>query len=395
MENLQNTTGTMGFLEPSATLAITSKAKAMKAEGIDVCSLSAGEPDFDTPEVIKEAAIKALKDGKTKYTPATGIPELKKAVAAKFVKENNIETTPEQIIVAPGAKFSVFSAIAALCGPGDEVIIPAPYWVSYPEMVKASGAKVVAVNCTAENNYELDPAKLEAAVTPNTRLLILTTPSNPTGAVYRKSTLEAIADIAVKHNFMVLSDEIYEKLVYDAELPHVSIGGLNPEIGARTITVNGLSKAYSMTGWRLGYLTAPLWLVKKIAAFQSHTTSNPTTFAQYGALAALESADAEVEKMRQAFSARRDLVYQLLTAIPGVKCIRPSGAFYTFCDISSFGLGSDEFCKRLLEEAKVAAIPGAPFGAEGNIRLSYACSETTIREAVQRLSDFCQGLSLD
>lgn len=392
MKDLQKTIGFMGGLTPSATLAITAKAKALKAQGLDICSMSAGEPDFDTPEIIKQACIEALKSGKTGYTPASGLPELKKAVAEKFKKDNGIQTTPEQVVIAPGAKFSVFSAIAALCGPGDEVIIPAPYWLSYPEMVIAAAAKVVAVNTTPENNYELLPEDLEKAVTEKTRLLILTTPSNPTGAVYRKETLEKIGKLAIKHNFMILADEIYEKLVYDADKPHVSIASLSQEINDLTVTVNGFSKAYAMTGWRLGYLTAPLWLAKKIIAFQSHTTSNATTFAMYGALKALEAADAEVEKMRQAFSVRRDLIFDLVSAIPGVKCVRPQGAFYLLCDISSFGLGSEEFCNRLLEEAKVAAIPCWSFGAEGNIRLSYACSEANIRESVTRIKKFCATL---
>ena len=392
MKDIQNSEGFMGGLTPSATLAITAAAKALKAQGVDVCSLSAGEPDFDTPQMIKDAAIKALQEGKTGYTPASGLMELKEVIVEKFAKDNNIKTTAQQIIVAPGAKFSVFSAIAALCGPGDEVILPAPFWLSYEEMVKATGAKCVIVETKPENNYELLPADLEAAVTENTRLMVLTTPSNPTGAVYRKETLEAIADIAVANNFMVLSDEIYEKLVYDDDKPHISIASLNDKIADLTITVNGLSKAYAMTGWRLGYLTAPLWLAKKIGAFQSHTTSNPTTFAQYGAIAALEEADAEVEKMRQAFAVRRDLIYSLVSDIPGVKCVRPQGAFYLFCDISSFGLSSSDFCSRLLEEKKVAAIPCEAFAAPGNIRLSYACSEDNIKEAVSRLKDFCASL---
>jgi aspartate aminotransferase len=392
MIDIQNSKGFMGGLTPSATLAITAAAKALKAQGVDVCSLCAGEPDFDTPKVIKQAAIKALNEGKTGYTPASGLPELKQAISDKLVKENGVKTSAAQIVVAPGAKFSVFSAIAALCGPGDEVIIPAPFWLSYTEMVKAAGAKPVVIQTKAENNYELLPADLEAAVTENTRLLILTTPSNPTGAVYRKETLEAIAGIAVAKNFMVLSDEIYEKLVYDDDKPHVSIASLNDEINELTITVNGFSKAYAMTGWRLGYLSAPLWLAKKIGAFQSHTTSNPTTFAQYGALVALKDSDAEVEKMRQAFAVRRDLIYSLVSDIPGVNCIRPQGAFYLLCDISSFGLSSADFCAKLLEEKKVAAIPCEAFEAPGNIRLSYACSEDNIKEAVSRIKDFCAGL---
>ena len=384
----------MGGLTPSATLAITAKAKALKAEGLDVCSMAAGEPDFDTPKAVKDACIQALNESKVYYTPASGLPELRKLVAKKFTEENNIPCTFEQCVVAPGAKFSVFSAIAALCGPGDEVIIPAPFWLSYPEMVSTTGAKPVIVNTKAENNFELVPEELEAAVTEKTKLMILTTPSNPTGAVYSKAKLEAIANIAVKHNFMILADEIYEKLVYDADKPHISIASLSEEIRNLTITVNGCSKAYSMTGWRIGYLTAPLWLAKRIIAFQSHTTSNVTTFAQYGAIAALEGkADADIENMRQAFAKRRDLIYSLVSKIDGIKCLRPQGAFYLLCDISAFGMGSDEFCTRLLEEEKLAAIPCSSFGADNMIRFSYACSEENIRKAAERLQSFVAKLA--
>ena len=394
MQDLQAVSGYMGGLTPSATLAITAKAKALKAEGMDVCSMAAGEPDFDTPKAIKDACIQALNESKVYYTPASGLPELRKLVAKKFTEENNIPCTFEQCVVAPGAKFSVFSAIAALCGPGDEVIIPAPFWLSYPEMVKTTGAKVVIIDTKAENNFELDPAELEAAVTDKTKLLILTTPSNPTGAVYSRSKLEAIANVAVKNNFMILADEIYEKLVYDADKPHISIASLSEEIRNLTITVNGCSKAYSMTGWRIGYLTAPLWLAKRIIAFQSHTTSNVTTFAQYGAIAALEGkANDDIEAMRQAFAKRRDLIYSLVSAIPGVKCLRPQGAFYLLCDISAFGMGSDEFCTRLLEEEKLAAIPCSSFGADNMIRFSYACSEENIRQAAERLQKFTAKLA--
>ena len=394
MQDLQKITGFMGGLTPSATLAITAKAKALKAEGLDVCSMAAGEPDFDTPKAVKDACIQALNESKVYYTPASGLPELRKLVAKKFTEENNIPCTFEQCVVAPGAKFSVFSAIAALCGPGDEVIIPAPFWLSYPEMVSTTGAKPVIVNTKAENNFELVPEELEAAVTEKTKLMILTTPSNPTGAVYSKAKLEAIANIAVKHNFMILADEIYEKLVYDADKPHISIASLSEEIRNLTITVNGCSKAYSMTGWRIGFLTAPLWLAKRIIAFQSHTTSNVTTFAQYGAIAALEGkADADIESMRQAFAKRRDLIYSLVSKIDGIKCLRPQGAFYLLCDISAFGMGSDEFCTRLLEEEKLAAIPCSSFGADNMIRFSYACSEENIRKAAERLEKFVAKLA--
>jgi len=381
----------MGSMAPSATLAIDSKAKAMKAAGEDVCTMSAGEPDCPTFAPIIQAAIEALQKGKTGYTPASGIPDLKKACAEKLQRENGIETKMEQIIVSPGAKYSCFATIAALCGPGDEVIIPAPYWLSYPEMVRGVGAKPVFIPARTENNYEIDPAEFEGAITDKTRLLVLNSPSNPTGAVYRRQTLEKIAEIVIRKDIMVLSDEIYEKLTYDDALPHVSIGSFSKAINDRTITVNGFSKTYAMTGWRLGYLSAPQWLTKKIAALQSHTTSNPTTFAQYGALKAF-ACTAEVAAMKQEFQRRRDLIHSLVSDIPGVKCSRPAGAFYLFCDISSFGLTPFKFCERLLDEQKVAGVPGEPFGSDRCIRFSYACSQETIRKAAERLKAFCATL---
>lgn len=392
MNDLKLSECPMAFLSPSETLAIAAKAKALKDAGENVCSMGAGEPDFDTPDHIKQAAIDALLRGETKYTAATGIPSLKNAIAEKFEKENGFKVDPSRIVVSPGAKFSGFAAICTLCGPGDEVILPAPYWVSYTEMIKSAGATAVVIECSPENNYELDLAELEKAVTPRTKLLILNSPSNPTGAVYRPSTIEKIAEIAVRHNFMVLSDEIYEKLVYDPEFTHKSIASVSPEIAELTITVNGFSKAYSMPGWRLGYLAAPKWLVSRIAAFQSHTTSNPTSFVQYGGLAALKGPQEPVEKMRKAFAARRDLIYSLISAIPGVKTIRPSGAFYLFFDISSFGMDSAEFVDKLLEVEKVAGVPGKAFGSPNCVRISYACSEETIREAAKRIARFCASL---
>ena len=392
MKDLKETQGSMAFLQPSQTLAITAKADALKAAGENVCAMGAGQPDFDTPEHIKQAAIKALTDGKTKYTPSSGVMELRKAIVDKLDADNGIKCDPAQVIVSPGAKFSGFAAIAALCGPGDEVIIPAPFWLSYPEMVKAAGATSVILNTKAENNFEVDLAELEATITPRTKLLILNTPSNPTGAVYSRKTIEGIAALALKYNFMVMSDEIYDKLVYDAEYPHCSIASLSSEMAEQTITINGFSKAYSMPGWRLGYLAAPLWLAKRIAAFQSHSTSNPTSFAQYGAIAALTGPQEPVEEMRKAFAKRRDLVYDLMSAIPGIKTIRPQGAFYLFFNVSSFGLGATDFVTRLLDEQKVAAVPGDAFGDTQSVRISYACSDAVIREACARIATFCKGL---
>jgi len=391
MKDLTRTIGTMGDLAPSATLALTAKAKALQAAGENVVSLCAGEPDFDTPEHIKEAAIAALRAGDTKYTPNAGTPALREAIAAKLVRENGFACKASQVVVGPGGKFSCFSAVAALCGPGDEVILPAPYWLSYPEMIRAAGATPVVVPCRAEDNYEICPEALAAAVTDRTRLLILNSPSNPTGAVYRRRSLEAIAAVAVKRQFMVLADEIYEKLTYDAGFPHVSIASLNPEIAALTITANGFSKVYSMTGWRLGYLAAPEWLAKKIDALQSHTTSNATSFAQAGALAALKGDQAPVEAMRQAFAVRRDLIHSLMSAIPGVRCIKPQGAFYLLCDISAVNPDAMAFSDQLLAEAKTAVVPCDAFGVDGHIRLSYACSEQVIRESARRIGEFCRA----
>ncbi len=392
MNDLTACNSTMAFLTPSATLAISAKAKAMKAAGEDVCSMGAGEPDFDTPAHIKQAAIDALLRGETKYTPASGIPELKKAIAEKFERDNHFKVDPSQITISPGAKFSGFATIVALCGIGDEVILPAPYWVSYPEMIKAAGAKAVIVPCRAENGYELDPADFEKAITPRTKLLILNSPSNPTGAVWKRSTIEKIAEIALKNNVMVMSDEIYEELVYDADAQHTSIASLSPEMLEHTVTINGLSKAYAMPGWRLGYLAAPAWLSKRINAFQSHTTANPTSFVQFGAIAALNGPQDEVVAMREAFAKRRDLIYSLASSIDGIKAVRPQGAFYLFLDISSFGLASNDFVVKLLEQEKLAAVPGDAFGDDRCIRLSYACSEELIRKSLDRLASFCASL---
>ena len=387
-----STSPTAGDLSPSLTLAITSKAKAMIAAGENVISMCAGEPDFDTPEVIKQAAIKAIQAGDTKYTPAAGRLDLRQALSKKFKVDNNLNYEPTQIVVAPGGKFSLMSVIQVLCSAGDEVIIPTPSWLSYPEMVKTTGATSVFVETTVENNYCLDMPALEKAVTSKTKLLILNSPSNPIGNVYSKELLQQIGELAVRKNFMIISDEMYEKLVYDKGSEHHSIASFSPEIYERTVTINGFSKAYSMTGWRLGFLGAPKWLASKISALQSHATSNPTSFAQAGAIAALENSATEVEEMRLAFKKRRDLIFKLLSDIPGLKTLEPKGAFYIFPDISSFGLESMEFAARILEEKKLAVIPGTPFGAPNNIRLSYACSEENITEAAKRLKEFCASL---
>lgn len=389
MHNLEENFSPLGAMQPSATLAISAKAKELKAKGADICSMTAGEPDFDTPQAIKDACIKAINEGKVRYLAASGLPELKKEIVKKFAG-NGIKTAPENIIVSTGAKFALFQAITTLCGAGDEVVLFAPYWLSYPEMIKASGAKVVEVVTHPENNFEPLKADLEKAITSKTKLIICNSPNNPTGAVYSLKTLQMIADIAVKNNIMVLSDEIYEKLVYNPQVKHISIASLNPQIADLTITVNGFSKAYAMTGWRLGYLTAPLWLAKRISALQSHATSNATSFVQYAAVTALEGkADAEVATMIKAFAARRELICSLLKNVPNLSFFEPQGAFYVMCNISKTGLNADEFAKKILEDKLLAVIPCSAFGAPDYIRLSYACSEENIKEAVKRLNEFC------
>lgn len=389
MHNLEENFSPLGAMQPSATLAISAKAKELKAKGADICSMTAGEPDFDTPQAIKDACIKAINEGKVRYLAASGLPELKKEIVKKFAG-NGIKTAPENIIVSTGAKFALFQAITTLCGAGDEVVLFAPYWLSYPEMIKASGAKVVEVVTHHENNFEPLKADLEKAITSKTKLIICNSPNNPTGAVYSLKTLQMIADIAVKNNIMVLSDEIYEKLVYNPQVKHISIASLNPQIADLTITVNGFSKAYAMTGWRLGYLTAPLWLAKRISALQSHATSNATSFVQYAAVTALEGkADADVALMIKAFASRRELICSLLKNVPNLSFFEPQGAFYVMCNISKTGLNADEFAKKILEDKLLAVIPCSAFGAPDYIRLSYACSEENIKEAVKRLNEFC------
>ncbi|AOS45988.1 Aspartate aminotransferase [Lacunisphaera limnophila] len=381
-------------VSPSPTLAIDAKAKALAAAGEDVCGFAAGEPDFDTPEHIKEACIVALKGGKTKYAPTPGIEPLRQAIAERYGVEYGLKVVPAQVVVSPGGKFSCHLAVMATCSPGDEVIIPAPYWVSYPEMVKLAGATPKFVACDDRAGFKLTPAQLEAAITPKTRLVILNSPSNPTGAVYTRAELQALAAVALKHNLYILSDEMYEHLVYDGVTP-TCIATFSPEIEARTIVVAGFSKTYAMTGWRIGTLVAPLPIAKAIAEIQSQMSSNVTTFAQYGALAALkekEKTAAALKEMLVAFDRRRKLLHAELNKIPGVSCLLAEGAFYLFPNISSFGLKDADFCAKLLEAEKVAAVPGSAFGLEGYLRLSYATSDAIILKGVERLARFCATL---
>ena len=381
-------------VSPSPTLAIDAKAKALLAAGEDVCGFAAGEPDFDTPNHIKEACIAALKSGKTKYAPTPGIEPLRQAIADKYATDYGLKVSSAQVVVSPGGKFSCYLGVLAVCSPGDEVLIPAPYWVSYPEMVKLAGATPKFVLADDSTGFRLTPAQLEAAITPKTKLLILTSPSNPTGAVYTRAEMEAIVAVAMKHNLYLMSDEIYEYLVYDG-VQHVAPAAFSKEVEARTIIVSGFSKPYAMTGWRLGTLVAPAPIAKAAAELQSQMSSNATTFAQYGALAALkekEKTKASLQAMLVAFDRRRKFLHAELNKIPGLSCLLAQGAFYLFPNISSFGLKDTDFCAQLLEQQKVAVVPGSAFGAEGYMRLSYATSDEIITKGVERLAKFCATL---
>ncbi len=377
----------VGQVTPSLTLAIDAKAKAMKASGIDICSFSAGEPDFDTPEHIKTAAKQALDAGKTKYGPAAGEPKLRSAIAQKLKIDNHLDYSAENVLVTNGGKHSLFNLMLALLDPGDEVIIPAPYWVSYPEMVKLAAGVPVIIHTDAKNNYKITPDQLRQACNSKTRLFVLNSPSNPTGVVYTPEEIKALAEVVVEKDILVVSDEIYEKILYE-DTKHVSIGAFGPEIFARTIISNGFAKAYSMTGWRVGYLAAPVELIKAATNIQGHSTSNVCTFAQYGAIAALESSQDCVKEMLSAFTQRRQVMLERLNAMPGLSCAKPDGAFYMFVDITKTGLTSLEFCDGLLESQQVAVIPGIAFGADDCIRLSYATSLEIIEKGMERLDKF-------
>ncbi|MFY7933617.1 MAG: pyridoxal phosphate-dependent aminotransferase [Microcystis aeruginosa] len=376
---------------PSLTLAIDSLAKEMKKNGEDVCSFSAGEPDFDTPTHIKAAAKKALDEGKTRYGPAAGEPGLRKAIAEKLLRDNQLAYNADNVIVTNGGKQSLYNLIMALIEAGDEVIIPAPYWLSYPEMVTLAGGTSVIVNTSLENHYKITPEQLEAAITPKTKLFVLNSPSNPTGIVYTPEEIAALAKIVVEKDILVVSDEIYEKILYDGAI-HRSIASFGPEIFQRSIISNGFAKAFSMTGWRVGYIAGPVEIVKAMTKIQSHSTSNVCTFAQYGAIAALESPQDCIEEMVKAFSERRQYILERVRAIPGLNCPTPNGAFYVFIDISQTGLKSRDFCQKLLETQKVAAIPGIAFGADDCIRLSYATDLKTIEKGFDRIDQFIGSL---
>jgi aspartate aminotransferase len=378
-------------LSPSLTLAIDAQAKQMKAAGEDVVGFGAGEPDFDTPQHIKDAAAAALAAGFTKYTPSSGIPELRQAVVDKFKRDQGLEYKPSQIVVSCGGKHSCFNVIMATCEPGDEVIIPAPYWLSYPEMVKLAGATPVILPTSDQTEFKITPAQLRAAITPRTRLFILNSPSNPTGSVYTREEIKALGDICVEKGVLIMSDEIYEKLVYDGGT-HTSVASFSQAHYDHTIIVHGLAKAYSMTGWRLGYLAAPEPVAKAIDAVQSHSTSNPTSFAQKGGVAALNGPQDHLPVWLAEYSKRRSKAHALLNAMPGVSCVNALGAFYLFPNVSKLGLSSMEFSARLLKEEKVAVVPGVAFGADDYIRISYATSMANIEKGLARMAQFAARL---
>jgi len=378
-------------LSPSLTLAIDSKAKQMKAEGQDVVGFGAGEPDFDTPQHIKDAAAKALSEGFTKYTPASGIPELRQAIADKFNLENGLTFKPSQVIVSCGGKHSCYNVILATCQEGDEVIIPAPYWLSYPEMVKLASATPVIVQTSDKTEFKMTPEALRNAITPRTRLLILNSPSNPTGSVYTPEEIKVLGDICVEKGVLIMSDEIYEHLLYDGA-KHKSVASFSPKHQEHTIVVHGFAKAWSMTGWRLGFLAAPEPIAKAIDAIQSHSTSNPTSFAQKGAVAALKGPQDHLKIWLNEFNKRRTFAWEKLNSIPGLSCVNAKGAFYLFPNISGTGLKSADFCARLLESEKVAAVPGIAFGADDYIRISYATGMASIEKGLERIDRFCRSL---
>src|SRR2546422_3510237 len=379
-------------LSPSLTLPIDAKAKQMKAEGLDVVGFGAGEPDFDTPQHIKDAAAKALADGFTKYTPSSGIPELRQAIADKFNRDNGLAYKPSQIIVSCGGKHSCYNVVLATCEEGDEVIIPAPYWLSYAEMVKLAGARPVIVETTDKTEFKLTPEQLRGAISPRTRLFILNSPSNPTGSVYSPEEVKALGDICVEKGVLIMSDEIYEHLLYDGAI-HKGVASFSPRHFEQTIIVHGFAKAWSMTGWRLGWCAAPEPIAKAIDAIQSHSTSNPTSFAQKGAVAALNGPQDHLKEWLAEFASRRAYAFKKLNSIPGVRCVNVKGAFYLFPNISGTGLKSAEFCACLLEAEKVAAVPGIAFGADDYLRISYATSRANIEKGLDRLDKFCRSLS--
>ncbi|MCS7170934.1 MAG: pyridoxal phosphate-dependent aminotransferase [Aquificaceae bacterium] len=386
----------VSHLKPAPTLALTAKVNQLKAKGVDIVGFGAGEPDFDTPDFIKDACERALKDGKTKYAPPAGIPQLREALAEKLLKENGIKYSPSEIVVTAGAKMALFLIMLALLEEGDEVLLPSPYWVTYPEQILLCGARVVEVPLREEEGFVISAEMLKDYITPRTKMLILNSPSNPTGAVVSEEEQRKIAELCLENRVFIVSDECYEAFLYDGE-KFVSPASFSKEIREITFTVNAFSKTYSMTGWRVGYVACPETYAKVIADLNSQSISNATTFAQYGALEALINPQSKefVKNMRDAFERRRDLAYHLLREIPSVDVVKPKGAFYIFPNLTYYSqkLGSDlALAEYLIERGKVAGVPGSAFGAEGYLRLSYCVSEETIREGLKRLMEALEGL---
>jgi aspartate aminotransferase len=383
-------------LAPSSTLAVQAKAKALRAQGIDVISFGAGEPDFDTPQRIKDAAVAAMRRGQTKYTEVAGVPELRAAVCAKFKRDNGLDYEPADVLVSCGAKHTLFNMVVALLDPGDEVIVPSPYWVSYPEQARLVGGVAVPVQTQEATGFDLDPEQVRAAVTPRTKVVVLNSPNNPTGAVFSAAALQAVARLAVERDLWVVSDECYEALTFEGR--HVSIASFGPEIKARTLVINTCSKAYAMTGWRIGYAAGPRELIRAMTDVQSQVTSNPSSIAQWAAVEALAGSQDQVAKMAGEFDRRRRLIVSGLNALPGVRCVMPKGAFYAFANVSGlFGrtwktgersvtlATSLDVTAFLLEAARVAVVPGLDFGSDAHVRLSYATSDALISEGLSRM----------
>ncbi|MFH1479215.1 MAG: pyridoxal phosphate-dependent aminotransferase [Candidatus Omnitrophota bacterium] len=382
-------------VSPSLTLAITAKAEKMKMEGIDIINFGSGEPDFDTPSNIKDKAILAIKNGVTKYTPASGTDELKQAVVEKFKKDNSLVYKTKDIVISCGAKHSIYNIIEVICDSGEEVIIPSPYWLSYPEMVTLSEGRSVFIKTDERTGFKISASPLKKVITNKTKALILNSPSNPTGCVYSKRELEEIASVCVEKDILVISDEIYEKIMFDGR-EHISIASLNDEIFKRTIVVNGVSKSSSMTGWRIGYIASPNEeIVKSIKNLQSHSTSNPTSISQAAACEAIKTEDINAKVMVEEFRKRRNYIVDRLNSIDGLSCIRPDGAFYAFSKIEREGLYSMELTERLLSEARVAVVPGEVFGSNRHIRLSFATSMENIKKGVDRIEEWFNNRSQD
>ncbi|AGB18987.1 pyridoxal phosphate-dependent aminotransferase [Thermoanaerobacterium thermosaccharolyticum] len=386
-------------ISPSLTLDITANANKMRSLGIHVIGFGAGEPDFDTPDYIKKAAIEAIEKGYTKYTPTSGIIELKEAIVSKLKNDNNLSYETSQIVVSNGAKQSIYNTLCAILNPGDEVLIPSPYWLSYPEMVKLANGVPIFVETDERNNFKVTVEQLEEAISDRTKAIIINSPNNPTGAVYNETELKNIADLAVKHNIFIISDEIYEKLIYDGR--HISIASFNDEIKNLTIIINGMSKAYSMTGWRIGYSASNKEIASLISNIQSHITSNPNTIAQYASVKALSTGNDIIENMVNEFKKRRDYMVERINKINGLTCIKPQGAFYVIVNISKYiGMnisgkiinGSVDFANFVLEKAKVAVIPCLPFGNDNYIRLSYATSIKNIEEGLNRIENLLKNI---